>query len=289
MALYTNIGHAFWLALVIFGLITHATVGDGVLTLAPRRSSRAGDCGIDGKGCLRAEGIPSNNIVLPVPTRVGKGSLELGGKSPTDEIISRSKNRPVRTDAAEKLGWNSGSDYHPELMEKGQEQWSDAAAQSSFSEEEPYDPYSPLVRCNFLPLEFLECDEPEDLEGNQTAFDVNGGFGCYRYGGLRWEDVLTTSTYCTVLPGIECHGPERFKRDGVPCVKFTGHYFITTLLFSVLMGFFAVDRFCLGYTCIGIGKILTLGGFGVWWIVDIVLLVTGNLVPEDGSNWMPNY
>lgn len=42
-----------------------------------------------------------------------------------------------------------------------------------------------------------------------------------------------------------------------------------------------------GQTGTAVGKLLTLGGVGIWWIVDIVLLVTNNLLPEDGSNWVP--
>jgi len=38
-----------------------------------------------------------------------------------------------------------------------------------------------------------------------------------------------------------------------------------------------------------VGKLLTLGGIGVWWIVDIVLLVTGQTTPKDGSSWEPYY
>ena len=38
-----------------------------------------------------------------------------------------------------------------------------------------------------------------------------------------------------------------------------------------------------------VGKLLTLGGVGIWWIVDIILLVSGDLRPEDGSNWVPFY
>lgn len=37
-----------------------------------------------------------------------------------------------------------------------------------------------------------------------------------------------------------------------------------------------------------VGKLLTLGGVGIWWIVDIVLLITNNLMPEDGSNYNPH-
>jgi TM2 domain-containing membrane protein YozV len=71
--------------------------------------------------------------------------------------------------------------------------------------------------------------------------------------------------------------------------RYNGHYFLTTLLYSLLLGFLGVDRFCLGWTGIGVGKLLTLGGLGVWWIVDIMLLIAGVLKPEDESNWVPYY
>lgn len=58
-------------------------------------------------------------------------------------------------------------------------------------------------------------------------------------------------------------------------------------MFSVLLGFLGMDRFYLGHIGTAIGKLLTIGGVGIWWIVDIILLITGNLMPEDGSNWMP--
>ena len=38
-----------------------------------------------------------------------------------------------------------------------------------------------------------------------------------------------------------------------------------------------------------VGKLLTVGGLGVWWSIDIVLLVTGMLKPADDSNWVPYY
>ncbi|XKL59599.1 hypothetical protein PGB90_000615 [Kerria lacca] len=150
--------------------------------------------------------------------------------------------------------------------------------------ESEYRPLGPLIKCNFLPLEFLDCEEPTDFKGNKTARD-EAGHGCWKYGSYRYEDVERTKTICSVLPDIECHGNRTFLQDGVPCIKYGGYYFLTTLLYSILLGFLGMDRFSLGQTGTAVGKLLTVGGIGIWWIVDVILLVNNNLLPEDGSSW----
>ena len=42
----------------------------------------------------------------------------------------------------------------------------------------------------------------------------------------------------------------------------------TSLILSILIGGLGVDRFYIGDTGLGIFKLLTCGGFGVWTIVD---------------------
>jgi TM2 domain-containing membrane protein YozV len=42
----------------------------------------------------------------------------------------------------------------------------------------------------------------------------------------------------------------------------------TSLIVSILAGSLGIDRFILGDTGLGIGKLLTCGGFGIWTIVD---------------------
>jgi len=42
----------------------------------------------------------------------------------------------------------------------------------------------------------------------------------------------------------------------------------TSLIVSILAGAFGIDRFMIGDTGIGVGKLLTCGGFGIWTIID---------------------
>ena len=42
----------------------------------------------------------------------------------------------------------------------------------------------------------------------------------------------------------------------------------TSLIVSILAGSLGIDRFMIGDTGLGIGKLLTCGGFGIWAIVD---------------------
>ncbi len=59
--------------------------------------------------------------------------------------------------------------------------------------------------------------------------------------------------------------------------------FTTAVLLSFFLGGLGVDRFYLGYTGLGVAKLLTLGGCGIWAIIDFILIVTRNLKAADGS------
>lgn len=49
---------------------------------------------------------------------------------------------------------------------------------------------------------------------------------------------------------------------------------VLTLVMSILFGQLGVDRFIMGHIGLGILKLITLGGCGIWWLVDLILIAT---------------
>jgi len=49
---------------------------------------------------------------------------------------------------------------------------------------------------------------------------------------------------------------------------------VLALVMSVVFGWLGVDRFMMGKIGIGILKLLTLGGLGIWWLVDLILIAS---------------
>lgn len=58
---------------------------------------------------------------------------------------------------------------------------------------------------------------------------------------------------------------------------------LIALLLAVLVGVVGIHRFYLGYTTQGILQLLTAGGCGVWTLIDIIRIATGDLKPKDGN------
>jgi TM2 domain-containing membrane protein YozV len=63
---------------------------------------------------------------------------------------------------------------------------------------------------------------------------------------------------------------------------------LATSLLAWYLGWLGVHRFYLGKIGTGILMLLTLGGLGIWAIVDFIIAVTGNMKDKDGrliKNW----
>jgi TM2 domain-containing membrane protein YozV len=56
-----------------------------------------------------------------------------------------------------------------------------------------------------------------------------------------------------------------------------------TLLLSIFLGTLGIDRFYLGYTTLGIVKLITLGGCGIWWLYDLIMILQNKLPDANGQ------
>ena len=91
-------------------------------------------------------------------------------------------------------------------------------------------------------------------------------------------------TTCIVNSTTYCLGSRQFKRYKQCDLNDTDYKWSTTLIISILFGGFGVDRFYLGYWQAGIGKLFSFGGFGVWTLIDTILIYLGYLKPERQQN-----
>ena len=63
---------------------------------------------------------------------------------------------------------------------------------------------------------------------------------------------------------------------------FSDKSYTTALILSIFLGTLGIDRFYLGYTGIGIAKLLTFGGCGIWALIDLVLIAMRSVPDSDG-------
>ena len=96
--------------------------------------------------------------------------------------------------------------------------------------------------------------------------------------------------YCHECGAVINIRAEICPRCGVrqPQVKFEGQQakqnkWLVTLLLCWFLGFLGVHRFYTGHTATGVVQLLTLGGCGIWTLIDFIIILVGNFKDSDGN------
>lgn len=53
--------------------------------------------------------------------------------------------------------------------------------------------------------------------------------------------------------------------------------FLIALILSIFVGYLGIDRMYLGKVWTGLLKLITAGGLGLWWLIDILLIAFGSM------------
>jgi TM2 domain-containing membrane protein YozV len=61
-----------------------------------------------------------------------------------------------------------------------------------------------------------------------------------------------------------------------------GKDWLTTLLLCFFLGVFGIHRFYTGHTVIGVVQLLTLGGCGIWALIDFIMIIVGSFKDANG-------
>jgi hypothetical protein len=67
---------------------------------------------------------------------------------------------------------------------------------------------------------------------------------------------------------------ERHYSSGKEIVK---RNYLTALLLSIFLGWVGADRMYCNQVGLGLLKLFTFGGYGIWWIIDIIMFATKNV------------
>ncbi len=94
---------------------------------------------------------------------------------------------------------------------------------------------------------------------------------------------LLGTRYCHSCGAETAPNAEICVKCGVRLIRGGEKDWLVALLLSILLGGLGIDRFYLGYVGLGILKLVTLGGCGIWWLIDLILIAMNKLPDAQGN------
>ena len=102
-------------------------------------------------------------------------------------------------------------------------------------------------------------------EEHKTGYDVDLDYN------MEWEVETEPAQPDAAAPQ---QGPQYEQHSGGQTRvyrQFNKHLFVW--LFSFLFGMYGLDRFARGQIALGVAKLLSFGGFGMWYLADLIIAV----------------
>ncbi len=90
------------------------------------------------------------------------------------------------------------------------------------------------------------------------------------------KEISDQSTFCE-----NCGTPVNIVNDIVD--NSSPKNWLLALLLSIFFGSLGIHRFYVGKIGTGILMLITLGGCGIWTLIDIIIIICGNFTDNDGK------
>ncbi|OTF80281.1 TM2 domain-containing protein-like protein [Euroglyphus maynei] len=142
------------------------------------------------------------------------------------------------------------------------------------------------IDCYSLKIGQFRCDPIEIDEDTQQPIgcSVNNlaPINCTLINGLICDEQ---SKNLSIISKTTNDNNQRIQL-AIPCQYTNGYSYEITLILSIFLGMFGIDRFYLGYPAIGLLKFCTLGFLFLGQFIDIILIAMQIVRPADGSNYI---
>ena len=99
----------------------------------------------------------------------------------------------------------------------------------------------------------------------------------------REDEVFCRSCGSVIKKEAEICPKCGVRQRGSSIVSEISKKWLTVLLLCIFVGTFGVHRFYAGKIGTGVLMLLTLGGCGIWTIIDLIMIITGVFTDIDGN------
>lgn len=100
-----------------------------------------------------------------------------------------------------------------------------------------------------------------------------------------FTSILSRRAQLLYTPHADGTYPQNYISGTGPCQNPKKQLF--AVIFSWIFGELGIDRFYTGYVALGILKLLTGGGCGLWYLIDGILFTMNAIPSQDGCPLVP--